>query len=114
MELVRSGAYYHVKLHQEPLLHGVRPAADHLLKSVAKYAGKNAIGLVLTGMGRDGADGLLEMRQQGSYNIAQNENTCVVYGMPKVAVDCGAIHQILPLGEIAKALIHQFKKRSVV
>jgi two-component system chemotaxis response regulator CheB len=113
MELGKSGAYYHVKLHQEPLLHGVRPAADYLMKSVAKYAGNNAIGLILTGMGKDGAEGLRVMREAGSFNIAQSEDTCVVYGMPKVAVDCGAIHQSVALEDIAKTLIYQFKKRAV-
>jgi two-component system chemotaxis response regulator CheB len=109
MELVRNGAYYHVKLHQEPLLHGVRPAADFLFRSVAKYAGANAVGLVLTGMGNDGAAGLLEMKKAGSYNIAQDESTCVVYGMPKKAVDCGAIHRSLKLEDIAAEIVRQWK-----
>jgi len=113
MELSRSGAYYHVRLHQEPLLHGVRPAADYLMKSVAKYAGSNAIGLVLTGMGKDGADGLLAMKAAGSYNIAQNEETCIVYGMPKAAVDAGAIHKVLPLEKIAAELLTQIKLKEV-
>lgn len=113
MEIVRSGGYYRVKLHQEPHLHGVRPAADYLMKSVARYAGSNAIGVVLTGMGRDGAAGLLEMKKAGAYTIAQDEASCVVYGMPKEAVDAGAVDRVLSLGSIAGELMNQFKRRAV-
>ncbi len=113
MELTRSGAFYFVKLHQEPLLHGVRPAADYLMKSVARFAGRNAVGVVLTGMGRDGAAGLLAMKQAGAYTIAQDESTSVVYGMPKEAVEVGAVDRVMPLGSIAGELISQFKKRAV-
>ena len=111
MELDRSGAYYYVRLHQQPPLHGVRPAADYLLKSVAKFVGANAVGVILTGMGKDGAEGLLAMKQAGSFNIAQDEQSCVVYGMPKVAVELGAIHEVLPLDSIAETLLDQFKRR---
>ncbi len=113
MEIVRSGGYYNVKLHQQPALHGVRPAADYLLRSVAHYAGSNAIGIVLTGMGKDGAQGLAEMRKAGSFNIAQNEETCVVYGMPKVAIEYGAIDKILPLDEISEEVLKQMDVRKV-
>lgn len=114
MEIVRSGGYYHVKLHQQEMLNGVRPAADYLLKSVAKFAGANAIGVVLTGMGKDGADGLMAMKAAGSYNFAQNEETCVVFGMPKVAIEMGAIHKVLPLDDIADAIMHKIKTMDVV
>jgi two-component system chemotaxis response regulator CheB len=113
MELVRSGAYYYAKLHQEPQMHGVRPAADYLMKTVAKYAGKNALGVVLTGMGKDGAAGLLAMRQAGAYTIAQNEETSVVFGMPKEAIECGGAEKVLPLDVIANDLAIQFKSRAV-
>ncbi len=113
MELTRSGAYYYVKLHQEPAMHGVRPAADYLLRSVAKVAGKNAVGVILTGMGRDGAQGMLEMHQAGAYNIAQDEASCVVFGMPKMAIEAGGIDKVLPLDQIAGALIREFQKRDV-
>lgn len=113
MEIVRSGGYYNVKLHQAPAMHGVRPAADYLLKSVAHYAGSNAIGIVLTGMGKDGAQGLLDMKKAGSYNLAQNEETCVIFGMPKVAIDCGAIDKVMPLDEIAGEVIKQMDVRKV-
>lgn len=113
MEIVRSGGYYNVKLHQQPALHGVRPAADYLLRSVAHYAGSNAVGVVLTGMGKDGAQGLAEMRKAGSFNIAQNEETCVVYGMPKVAVEYGAIDKVLPLDRISEEILKQMDVRKV-
>lgn len=112
MEIHRSGAFYHVKLHQGPTLHSVRPAADYMMKSVAKYVGKNAMGVVLTGMGKDGAEGLLEMKNAGAYTIAQNEETCVVYGMPAAAVALGAADKILPLDKIAGDLLHHLSVRN--
>lgn len=111
MEITRSGAFYYVKLHQDVPLHSVRPAADYLMKSVAKYVGKNALGVVLTGMGRDGAEGLLEMKKAGAYTVVQNEETCVVYGMPAAAVALGASDAILPLQNIAGDLLKQLEVR---
>jgi two-component system chemotaxis response regulator CheB len=87
----------------------VRPAADYLLKSVAKYAGANAVGAVLTGMGRDGADGLLAMRQAGAFTVAQDEASCVVYGMPKAAVEAGAVAQVISLNRMATIIARRFK-----
>ncbi|ASD62450.1 protein-glutamate methylesterase/protein-glutamine glutaminase [Bdellovibrio bacteriovorus] len=112
MEITRSGAFYYVKLHQGPALHSVRPAADYLMKSVAKYVGKNAMGVVLTGMGKDGAEGLLEMKNAGAYTVAQNEETCVVYGMPAAAVALGAADKVLPLDRIAGDLLKQLQTRN--
>lgn len=112
MEIHRSGAFYHVKLHQGPTLHSVRPAADYMMKSVAKYVGKNALGVVLTGMGKDGAEGLLEMKNAGAYTVAQNEETCVVYGMPAAAVALGAADKVLALDKIAGDLLHQLNQRN--
>ena len=112
MEITRSGAFYYVKLHQNAPLHSVRPAADYLMKSVAKYAGKNALGVVLTGMGKDGAEGLLEMKNAGAYTVAQNEETCVVYGMPAAAVAINAHDKILPLDKIAGDLLRQIQQRN--
>ncbi|WP_415064173.1 protein-glutamate methylesterase/protein-glutamine glutaminase [Bdellovibrio sp.] len=112
MEITRSGAFYYVKLHQGPALHSVRPAADYLMKSVAKFVGKNALGVVLTGMGKDGAEGLLEMKNAGAYTVAQNEETCVVYGMPAAAVALGAADKVLPLDKIAGDLLHQVQARN--
>ncbi|QDK39167.1 chemotaxis response regulator protein-glutamate methylesterase [Bdellovibrio sp. NC01] len=112
MEITRSGAFYYVKLHQGPQLHSVRPAADYLMKSVAKYVGKNALGVVLTGMGKDGAEGLLEMKNAGAYTVAQNEETCVVYGMPAAAVALGAADKVLALDKIAGDLLKQVNQRN--
>ncbi len=112
MEIVRNGAFYHIKLHQQPLLHGVRPAADFLMKSVAKYVGGNAIGVVLTGMGKDGAEGLLEMKKAGAFTISQSERTCVVYGMPHAAEQIGAVDKVMDLDQISMELCQQFQKRA--
>lgn len=112
MELVRSGGYYHVRLHQEPLIHGVRPGADYLLNSVAKYAGANAVGVVLTGMGKDGAAGLLNMKQAGAYTVAQSEKTCVVYGMPGAAVAAGAVDKILDLQDISGSILNHLIRKA--
>ena len=109
MELQRRGGYYHVVLHQQPLMHGVRPAADFLFKTVAMHAGSNALGIILTGMGKDGAEGLKAMRDAGAWTIAQNEQTCVVYGMPKVAIEIGAACEILPLESIAAAALKKLE-----
>lgn len=112
MELTRSGAYYYVKLHQEAPMHSVRPAADYLMKSVAKFVGKNALGVVLTGMGKDGAEGLLEMKKAGAHTIAQNEDTCVVYGMPAAAVNLGAADKVLPLDKISGEILSVVQQRN--
>jgi len=112
MEITRSGAFYYVKLHQGPALHSVRPAADYLMKSVAKFVGKNALGVVLTGMGKDGAEGLLEMKNAGAYTVAQNEETCVVYGMPAAAVALGATDKVLALDKISGDLLKQINVRN--
>ncbi|WP_413576014.1 protein-glutamate methylesterase/protein-glutamine glutaminase [Bdellovibrio sp. HCB290] len=111
MEITRSGAFYYVKLHQNPPMHSVRPAADYLMKSVAKYAGKNAMGVVLTGMGKDGAEGLLEMKNAGAFTVAQNEETCVVYGMPAAAVALGAADKVMALDRISGELLKQLDLR---
>lgn len=112
LELSRSGAFYSAHLHQEPMLVGLRPSAEFLFRSVAKNAGGNAVGVILTGLGNDGAAGLLEMRKAGSLTIAQNEETCVVYGMPKEAVALGAAQRILPLGEIAGAIVEHWMPKA--
>ena len=103
--LRRSGARYYVQIKDGPEVHHQKPSVDVLFDSVARHAGANAVGAILTGMGADGARGLLSMRQAGSHTIAQDETSCVVYGMPMEAVKCGAAEQILPLRDIAAALI---------
>ncbi len=109
MEIFKTGTRYSCKLHREPLLHGVRPAADYLFRSVAKYAGKTSVGIILTGMGKDGAEGLLEMKKAGAYTIAQDEVSCVVFGMPKEAIKLQAVDDILPLNSIADQIIRSCK-----
>ena len=100
MILRRSGARYYVEVKTGPMVHHQRPAVDILFKSAAKYAGANAIGVILTGMGADGAQGLLDMKTAGAETIAQDENTCVVFGMPKEAIKLGAADKVLPLDRI--------------
>ena len=105
MLLRRSGARYYVEVKTGPMVHHQRPAVDILFKSTAKYAGANAIGVILTGMGADGAAGLLEMKNMGADTIAQDEKTCVVFGMPKEAIKMGAVDKIVPLHQIAAEII---------
>jgi two-component system chemotaxis response regulator CheB len=103
--LKRSGARYYVTLNQKPHVHHVRPSVDVLFNSVAKIGGANAIGVILTGMGSDGARGLLEMKTSGSQTIIQDEKSCIVYGMPKAAFDIGACQKHTPLNKIAHSVI---------
>jgi two-component system chemotaxis response regulator CheB len=105
MLLERSGAFYQVKIKGGPMVHHQRPSVDVLFHSIAKQAGANAMGVLLTGMGSDGADGLLAMRQSNAHTIAQDEASSVVYGMPGEAVKLGAACEILPLNEIPARLI---------
>ncbi len=102
--LRRSGANYVTELSGADPVNRHRPSVDVLFKSAAEAAGRNAIGVILTGMGRDGAQGLLEMRNAGSFTVAQSERSCVVYGMPKEAVNVGAVEHIVDLEKIAEEL----------
>lgn len=102
MLLKRSGARYYVDVKKGPLVHYQRPAVDILFKSVARYAGANAIGIILTGMGKDGAQGMLEMKKAGAVNIAQDEHSCVVFGMPKEAIATGAVDYVKDINSIVK------------
>lgn len=99
--LKRSGARYYVELKEGPLVSRHRPSVDVLFRSAARYAGRNAVGVIMTGMGDDGAKGMREMKDAGAYNIAQDEHSCVVYGMPQEAVKHGAVDRILSLDQIA-------------
>jgi two-component system chemotaxis response regulator CheB len=103
--LKRSGARYHIELRDGPLVSRHRPSVDVLFRSAARYAGSNAVGVILTGMGDDGAKGMLEMKEAGAYNIAQDEASCVVYGMPAEAVKLSAVDRILPLNMIANEVV---------
>ena len=105
MILRRSGARYYVEVKTGPMVHHQRPAVDILFKSTAKYAGANAIGVILTGMGADGAEGLLDMKKAGAGTIAQDEKSCVVFGMPKEAIKMGAADKVFPLDQIATEMM---------
>lgn len=107
MEVVRSGAEYKVKVFQSDPVNRHRPSVDVLFHSCARYLGRNAVGVILTGMGADGARGLLAMRQAGAYTVAQDEATCVVFGMPREAIQLGAAADIFPLPKIATAVLRQ-------
>jgi len=102
LRLARSGANYITQLDQGPPVNRHRPSVDVLFHSAAEHAGKNAVGIILTGMGKDGAAGMLEMKKSGAYNFAQDEATCVVFGMPKEAIAAGATHEVGPLQELPK------------
>ncbi|MFP1721833.1 chemotaxis response regulator protein-glutamate methylesterase [Lonsdalea quercina] len=107
MELSRSGANYQVKLHDEAPVNRHRPSVDVLFRSVSKYAGRNAVGVILTGMGNDGAMGMLEMHQAGAYTMAQNEASCVVFGMPREAIALGGVDEVVDLHQVSQRMLAQ-------
>jgi two-component system chemotaxis response regulator CheB len=107
MLLRRDGANYHVDVIDGPLVNRHRPSVDVLFRSVAKQAGANALGVIMTGMGDDGAAGLLEMRKAGARTVAQDEESCVVYGMPKEAVKRGGVEKSVPLNAINREILQQ-------
>ncbi len=108
MMLTRSGAKYYVRVKTGPMVCHQRPSVDVLFHSVAEVAGKNALGVILTGMGKDGAEGMKHMADTGAVNIAQDEESCVVFGMPKEAIKAGGTHQVLPLSRIPQAMTAHF------
>lgn len=103
--LARSGANYVAHLSQEPAVNRHRPSVEVLFDSAAQHAGKNAIGVMLTGMGKDGAQGMLRMREAGAYNLAQDESSCIVFGMPKEAIAAGGVHEIVPLHAMSQRVM---------
>lgn len=105
LELVRSGANYQVKLNEGPPVNRHKPSVDVLFKSVAQYAGRNAVGVILTGMGNDGAAGLLAMNKAGAWTIAQNEASCVVFGMPREAIALGGASEVVDLHQISQHML---------
>ena len=109
MLLIRRGGTYLVNVKNGPRVHYQRPSVDVLFQSVAKNAGRNAVGVLLTGMGIDGAKGLLAMKQNGAHTITQDENTCVVFGMPKEAIRLGAADEVVPLSKVPRAIIDALK-----
>ena len=110
MELRRSGAKYHVIITQEPPVNRHRPSVDVLFHSVAAHAGSNSLGVILTGMGNDGAAGMLEMKRAGAATLAQDEESCIVFGMPKEAIKAGGVDKILPLSEIPRGIIDMLRR----
>ena len=105
MLLKRSGARYHVEVKNGPLVSRHRPSVDVLFRSGARYAGKNAVGVIMTGMGDDGAKGMREMHDAGAYTIAQDEASCVVFGMPQEAIKAGGVDKVMTLTSIAAEIL---------
>lgn len=113
MQLIKaSGGGYAVRLHDGPKIHYQRPAVDELFFSVAKFSGSVAIGILLTGMGKDGAEGLLALRNAGCHTIAQDEASCVVFGMPREAILLGAASEVRPLSSIAAAAMAAISRQA--
>lgn len=103
--LKRAGARYYVEVRDGPLVSRHRPSVDVLFRSAARYAGRNTVGVIMTGMGDDGAKGMLEMKEAGAFTIAQDEASCVVFGMPAEAIKLNAVDRILPLANIASEVV---------
>lgn len=110
MKVVRSGADYRVKLDDGEKVSGHKPSVDVLFNSIAESAGSNVIAAILTGMGKDGAAGMTKLHQVGAFTIAQDEQSCVVFGMPKEAIRLGGISQICPLEEVGEHMLTQLRK----
>lgn len=105
LELARSGAHYICRLHAGPPVSGHRPSVDVLFGSVAEHAGRSAVGVILTGMGADGAEGLLAMRKRGARTLGESESTCIVYGMPRAASELGAVMKEAPIERMAEEIV---------
>ncbi|MBN2028037.1 MAG: chemotaxis response regulator protein-glutamate methylesterase [Actinobacteria bacterium] len=110
MVLRKSGARYFVRIKEGPVVHHQRPSVDVLFNSVAKHAGKNAVGVILTGMGADGASGMRAMKDAGAVTLAQDEKSCVVFGMPRAAIEEGGVMHVSPLQDIAPKILDIVKK----
>ena len=111
LKLVRSGANYMTQLDDGPPVNRHRPSVDVLFESAAQAAGKNAVGVILTGMGKDGAAGMLKMKEAGAYNLAQDEASCVVFGMPREAIAIGATHDVVPLSALPGRVMMVFSSQ---
>jgi two-component system chemotaxis response regulator CheB len=107
----RDGARWRIRVNQDAAVNHHRPSVDVMFRSVARCVGQNAIGVMLTGMGADGAKGMLEMREAGARNVAQDEKTSVVWGMPGAASNIGAVERVLPLHEIADQVLEWVAER---
>jgi two-component system chemotaxis response regulator CheB len=108
--LARSGANYMTQIEQSEPVNRHRPSVDVLFRSAAQCAGKNAVGVILTGMGKDGAAGMLEMKQAGAYNFSQDEESCVVFGMPREAIAIGATHEVASLNDLPKKVLQYLEQ----
>ena len=113
MLLRRDGARYYIKVKEGPLVSRHRPSVDVMFNSVAEYGGANAVGVILTGMGADGSAGMLNMKRAGAKTIAQDESSCVVFGMPKEAIKLGSVDKIVPLEQIPNAIFSFLQKSEV-
>lgn len=114
MSVRRRGSQSFVEIENGPLVSRHRPSVDVMFRSVARAEGMNALGIILTGMGSDGAQGLLEMKKNGAETVAQDESSCVVFGMPKEAIACGAVDAVLPLSRIPDRILQiGFNKRII-
>jgi len=109
MILAKDGARYQVRIKNGPRVHFQRPSVDVLFQSVAINSEANAVGVLLTGMGADGAKGMLEMHNHGAYTIVQDEDSCIVFGMPKEAINLGGVNEIQPLNRIAEAILKRIQ-----
>ncbi|WP_118984426.1 protein-glutamate methylesterase/protein-glutamine glutaminase [Photorhabdus sp. CRCIA-P01] len=114
MELCRNGADYQILITDAPAVNRHRPSVDVLFRSVAKFAGRNAVGVLLTGMGSDGAAGLLEMKQAGAYTLAQDEASCVVFGMPRAAIQMGAVDEVMDILKMSKRMLAKISSGQAV
>ena len=110
MEVVSRLGKPVIKLYKGPKIHGVRPAADPMMKSVAKLFGRKTVGVVMTGMGRDGAEGLAEIKRRGGITIAQDKETSIIFGMPKAAIELGVVDYVVPLDKIADTIVRALRK----
>lgn len=113
MKLEPKGEHLVVRITDDPPMNRHKPSVDYLFYSVASLLGQNAVGVILTGMGADGAKGLLEMRKLGAHTIGQDEQSSVVYGMPRAAFERGAVEKVLPLSDIAAHILGLFEKRKI-
>mgnify|MGYP001553209393 CR=1 FL=1 len=105
LEIVRAGRELRARLNDEARVNGHRPAVDVMFQSAAKSAGSNVVAALLTGMGKDGAQGMLEIRERGGHTLAQDEKSCVVFGMPRAAIELGAACEVAPLDDMAQRLV---------
>jgi two-component system chemotaxis response regulator CheB len=107
LQICKTGGLFYTYLSQSEPVNRHRPSVDVLFDSAARYVGRNAIGVILTGMGKDGAAGMLKMKEAGAYNLAQDESSCVVFGMPKAAIELGATHEVMPLSGLPERVLAQ-------